>query len=153
MPTIKKPADFWSGVLFMAIGFVAVTLARDYHLGSTRQMGPGYFPAILGGLLMMLGAALALVSLRGAEKPLGYVAIRAPAVILLACAAFGFLLRPAGLFVAIGAVVLIGAFGSPHTRWGQAILLAAGLAAASAVTFVHYLGQPLPLLGYWFTGA
>ena len=43
--------DFWSGVMLIAIGAGAVYVARDYALGTTLRMGPGYFPTALGALI------------------------------------------------------------------------------------------------------
>jgi len=33
-----------SGVMFVGIGAIALTIARDYPMGSALRMGPGYFP-------------------------------------------------------------------------------------------------------------
>ena len=40
--------------------------AANYPLGTAARMGPGYFPRILGILLIVLGAALSLRALRAA---------------------------------------------------------------------------------------
>ena len=56
---IRSQSDFWSGVLFVAIGVTVVVLAQDYRLGTAARMGPGYFPTLLGGLLALLGLTLA----------------------------------------------------------------------------------------------
>jgi len=37
---IRNPKDFWSGVMFFAVGVLAVLVARDYPLGSALRMGP-----------------------------------------------------------------------------------------------------------------
>jgi len=56
--------DFWTGVLYIAIGLGALLMARHYAFGSTARMGPGYFPRILGILLIVLGAIIALRGVR-----------------------------------------------------------------------------------------
>ena len=50
----------------MAFGASAVLLARDYPFGSTFKMGPGYFPTVLGVLLVLVGLV---VTLRGLLQP------------------------------------------------------------------------------------
>jgi putative tricarboxylic transport membrane protein len=59
---IRNPRDFWAGALFVAFGMAAVILGSRYNLGTAARMGPGYFPRILGILLIALGA---IISARG----------------------------------------------------------------------------------------
>ena len=59
MIRISNPKDFWAGALFVAIGVGTIILGSRYTLGSAARMGPGYFPRILGILLIVLGAVLA----------------------------------------------------------------------------------------------
>ena len=46
--TIKSQKDFFSGLLFMAAGVTFAWLASGYTIGHGAQMGPGYFPLVLG---------------------------------------------------------------------------------------------------------
>ena len=55
---IKNPQDFWCGILFMALGALAIYLSRDYEMGSALRMGPGYFPTWLGGIMMGFGVVI-----------------------------------------------------------------------------------------------
>ena len=48
---IRGQQDFWSGLLFVGFGAVALVIGRDYAMGTAMRMGPGYFPMILAGLL------------------------------------------------------------------------------------------------------
>ena len=56
---ITSPEDFWSGVMFISFGAVAIFIAQDYPLGSAMRMGPGYFPTGIGLGLIALGAIIA----------------------------------------------------------------------------------------------
>jgi hypothetical protein len=58
-PKIKSSEDFWSGLMFIAIGLAAVYISWDYPMGSARRMGPGYFPTWLGVMLTGFGAIVA----------------------------------------------------------------------------------------------
>lgn len=61
---IRNPKDFWSGVMFLATGvFFAAWAVTHYQMGTAVRMGPAYFPAVLGGLLAVLGLIILLGSL------------------------------------------------------------------------------------------
>jgi hypothetical protein len=55
---IRDRGDFNAGLAFIAIGVFFAVVATGYPMGSALRMGPGYFPAILGGLLTLLGLAI-----------------------------------------------------------------------------------------------
>lgn len=55
---LKNQKDFVSGVLFMAVGVYFGWTSSRYTVGSAARMGPGYFPLLLGALLMVLGAVV-----------------------------------------------------------------------------------------------
>src|SRR5688572_12351576 len=61
---IKSPEDFWSGLIFIGIGVLAMYLSRDYPMGSALRMGPGYFPTWLGGIMIGFGVVIAALSLK-----------------------------------------------------------------------------------------
>src|ERR1700680_1404751 len=55
--------DLLCGVLFVALGAATLFYARQYPLGSLTDMGPGYFPTILGAALVIFGATIGIGSL------------------------------------------------------------------------------------------
>ncbi|HXJ09276.1 MAG TPA: tripartite tricarboxylate transporter TctB family protein [Burkholderiales bacterium] len=56
---IKRPKDFWAGLMFIGFGlFTVIWSLTHYQMGTAVRMGPGYFPVLLGGLLAVLGAAV-----------------------------------------------------------------------------------------------
>jgi hypothetical protein len=55
---IKNGKDFWAGLMFVAFGLVFMLVSLRYPQGSASQMGSGYFPTVLGGLLAVLGGAV-----------------------------------------------------------------------------------------------
>ena len=52
--------DFWAGLMLIVIGAAAIFIARNYAFGTALRMGPGYFPTVLGGLLIVFGLYLML---------------------------------------------------------------------------------------------
>ena len=71
-------------------------------------MGPGYFPVVLGALLVLFGIYVLAKGVRGGDKIEAGWSLRALIVLPLALALFGFLMDRAGFVPAL--VVLI--FGS-----------------------------------------
>ena len=143
---IKNPSDFWSGVAFGAFGLgAAIYAVINYKLGTAVRMGPGYFPVWIGGLIAILGLALALRSLSVQGPRLVRLRLRPVLFVLGASIAFGYLLKPLGLVLATMVLVTVSAFGGHEFRWREALALAAGLAAFAVGVFVWGLGLPFPL--------
>jgi hypothetical protein len=55
---IKNLQDFLAGLLFLAFGVGFGWAATRHPLGSAADMGPGYFPLLMGLLLGLLGALM-----------------------------------------------------------------------------------------------
>lgn len=146
---INNPKDFWTGVIFIAIGGAAIVLGRDYPFGTSFKMGPGYFPTVLGALLTLVGLATVLRGLLRPGTAVGALAWRIILLILTATVLFGVLLRGAGLIVAVVVLVMLGAYASRYFRWGPAAALGSGMAAFCVLVFVKGLGLPIPILGPW----
>ena len=60
-PIERNAKDFWTGVVYIAIGAAAIFIGRDYGMGTAMKMGPAYFPVILSGLLILIGAVVPLL--------------------------------------------------------------------------------------------
>ena len=151
--SVDDKADLAAGVLIALLGAaVAVHAATSYDLGTLRRMGPGMFPMGLGVLMGALGAMLALGAARRTAAPLALprdrigVAFRSAALATAGVTAFGLLIRPAGLILAVLAVVVIPAFADRKNRPLQVIVLAVLLAALAVAIFSWLLGLPMPLL-------
>lgn len=144
--------DFWSGALFLAVGTFFVVQSRSYRIGTAMQMGPAYFPTVLGALLALIGLALVARALIKPGFAVGPLAFGKVGLITLATVLFALLLRRTGLIAALVLLVLISAYASRRFRWPVALLLAAALTAGSSLLFVRLLQLPLPLVGPWFGG-
>ena len=55
---IENKRDFL-GLMMAGFGAAALLLSSQYRMGTTARMGPGYFPAGLGGLLFLVGSVIA----------------------------------------------------------------------------------------------
>ncbi len=145
---IKDAKDFWSGVMFAAFGLAFVVFSRQYDMGTAARMGPAFFPTMLGGLLLLLGAVIAIRSL-SAQTDDGRVApfhFKPLILVLGAVVAFGLLLRPAGLLVALAALVFISSLGSDEFKLRDVVLLTVGLAVLVLIVFIYGLSMTVPVL-------
>jgi hypothetical protein len=146
---IRSPKDFWSGLIFVAMGVGFVALASQYRMGDLHRMGPGLFPAMVGGLLAALGAIVAARSLVSDGPAVAAFQVRPLAFGLLSIVLFGLALQFLGLVIAVAVLVLVGAYASREVRPLQNMALAVVMVAFSVGVFVWLLGLPLPLWPQW----
>jgi hypothetical protein len=149
---IGESKDFWSGVIFFAVGAAFAGLGRDYRMGTTMRMGAGYFPTVLGGLLALIGVALMVRTLFRPGPSLGRLAYGKVALVTAANILFALLLRRLGLVLAIVLLVMVSAYASRRFRWPAGFALAIGLAIGSSIIFVWLLKLPIPIVGTWLGG-
>ena len=153
MPRLRTPVNLLAGGFFLAVGIAGTLMSRGYPVGTARTMGPGYFPMVLGGLMILTALVLLASSFMGERQPWPAApAVKSGALVLGGTLLFALLLKPAGLVVASMALVLVGGSASIEARPLPLLLLAVGLALGSVVVFVHGLGQTMPVLGSWFGG-
>lgn len=143
--------DFWSGLMLIAIGGGAVFIARNYPFGSSLRMGPGYFPTILGAILVLFGVYFVGKGLRsGAEKLEGAWPLRALIILPLSLVLFGLLIDRAGFIPAMLALIIGSATASTQFKLTEVLLFAVLLTALCVVVFVWLLGLPYELItGIW----
>ncbi len=142
--------ELGAGLVFIAFGALFAGIALTYDLGSPLRMGPGFFPLMLGCLLVLLGAAIVVEGwLRGEDAPFGQVPWRALLLIVASILFFGLSVRRLGLAPALFGTVLLAAFSSRRTTWVGALAMAVALSAFCVVIFVELLGLPVPLIGPW----
>lgn len=158
---IGHAKDFWSGVLFAAIGAMFAIIAKGikfgdnvllagYAMGTPARMGPAFFPFWLGVLLFLLGVGIAIGGFRHESKPGDTEFPRyhwKPILYVLASVVmFGLILKPVGMLIAGILLVIISSAGNPekfHTR--DVLFLAVGLVVFCALVFVWALRLPIPL--------
>ncbi len=147
MKRIRDPRDFWAGVLFVGAGLAAVLLGRRYPFGTTAAMGPGYFPAVLGWILVALGLMASLRAVRPGKAPATFEAVRARplVVVLVSVVLFAVALPKLGLVIASLLIVVLSRVAAEGFRWGEVLLLGGGLTAFCTAVFVWGLKMPMRL--------
>lgn len=146
----KELRDFWAGLLYLIIGAAALYMAADYEMGTAISMGPGYFPKVLSGLLIAIGAISMIRSFLVEGEPLKGFAFSKIFFVTLSIIAFALLVEGAGLAIAVMVVFAISAAASKFFNWKFTLGIALGAAVFCSLVFVKGLGIPLPIFGSWF---
>lgn len=146
---IKSQKDFWSGLMFVAIGVAFAWGATEYSFGNSARPGPGYFPFGLGVLMALLGGAVLFkaLTIESADgDPIGGFAWRPLAIIIGSVVLFGFLLPRAGMLISLPLLVVVSSLASDEFTWKGAALNAVILTLLSWVVFIKGLSLTIPLL-------
>ncbi|REF73286.1 tripartite tricarboxylate transporter TctB family protein [Paracoccus versutus] len=150
---LRKPKDLIAGLLFLSAGILVTAISSNYPFGTLRQMGPGFFPVVLGLLLCLLAALIIVGSVVGeaeAMEPWSAQTLRAALLILGGTTIFGLTVRSAGVIPSIFAMVLLGSLAMKGYGLKTALVTAVILSTGTAVVFGWMLALPLPLFGPMF---
>ena len=142
--------DALAGLLFIAVGLLFGVQSLGLEIGTAFRMGPGYFPLVLSGILILLGILIVASAIhdRGGEG-IGTLAWRGVLFILPAPIFFGLTVRGLGFVPAIFLTTLIAALASLKMRLQWALLLAAGVTLFATLVFSYGLGLPFRRFGPW----
>lgn len=143
MKPVRNPKDFLAGLLFMAFGLAALVISQPYPVGTASRMGPGYFPRLLGILLIVLGAVLSLRGFRATASKQPTWQWRPLTIVLAAVAFFSFAAPWLGLVVTAALLVVIASLARGELRWKEALASGVIQGLAAAAVFVYGLGIPL----------
>jgi hypothetical protein len=143
---LRASKDVWAGLMLIGIGAAAMLIARNYPFGTALRMGPGYFPIILGALLIVFGLAILAYGLRSREKIARSWSLRGLIVLPLSLVLFGVLMEHAGFIPAMMVLIFGSATASTEFKFVEILLFSIGLTALSVVVFVWGLGLPYPLI-------
>lgn len=160
---IKSQKDFFSGLLFTAVGVAFAWGATNYSIGTGARMGPGYFPLMLGILMAIVGAIITFKSLvvetEDGEK-VGAWAWKSLFFVIAANLVFGVLLGglpsigwPAmGMIAAIYALTFVAGLASDEFNFREVMILATVLAVLSYLGFIVLLKLQFPAWPAFITG-
>jgi len=146
---IKSEKDFWSGLMFVAVGVGFAWGATSYSFGSSARPGPAYFPFGLAIIMAALGAIILFRSLtlevEGGDR-VGGVAWKPLGIVVGSVALFGVLLPWLGMYIALPLLVVTTALAGDEFHWGEAIANAVLLTVFSWIIFIWGLKLTIPLL-------
>lgn len=147
----RNAKDTLAGLLFAALGLgFSIIAYLQLPIGTATRMGPGYFPIVLGGLLVLFGAAIVL---RGAATrevsvfgiiPWRGIVFTAAALILFATTLGGL-----GIALAVFFASIVGSLASARVTVIQSLVTAIVLSVMCAVIFGEWLNLSVPVFGSW----
>ena len=143
---LRNNKDFWAGIMLIATGAASIFIARDYPFGSTMRMGPGYFPSMLGGILILFGIYVMVMGLRSGVKIEAHCSPRGLMILPLSLVLFGVLMTYAGFMPALAALVFGSAAAGRGFKFVEVLLLTVILTGLSVAVFIWGLGLPYPLI-------
>lgn len=145
--TTSARQDLLGGALSVAFGGFVLVHALSYPMGSALRMGPGFFPAVLAGLIIVLGAALTLHGFKARfAHSRAVIHLRPVAAIGAAVTAFALTLERFGLAPATIALIVISSFAATPWRPVRTTILALAMTAVVYVIFIAILQMPFSLL-------
>ena len=160
---IKSQKDFFSGLMFTAVGVAFAWGATKYSLWTGARMGPGYFPTMLGVLMAILGGVITFKSMvvetEDGDK-VGSWAWKPLLFIIAANLLFGLMLGglpsikfPAfGLIVAIYVLTFVASLAGDEFNFKEVAVLATILAIMSYLAFIVLLKLQFPVWPAFITG-
>jgi putative tricarboxylic transport membrane protein len=158
VPRMRR-MDFYTGLVTAVVGAAATWDARDLSMfGDHDVPGPGFFPKILAGLLIVLGLLLAAIAVReGSEEPEADGAVEAgrdepgaarrmlrPVGVLIVFGVIAPLVAIIGYIPAMVLLVLVILYGIERRRDFRSLLAAVLIPVATYVLFAHLFAIPLP---------
>ena len=145
MLKVKSPQDFGAGVLFLLFGCAGLFLGRELDFGSARSMGPGYFPMLISGLIVLIGLIVVGRSLSVEGPAVERLQFRPILVLLVSLAVFSLLIREIGVVLTSILMMVVAAYARPKVALVETLVFAVCAAAFVALVFVFGLNQPMPL--------
>ena len=137
------------GALFIALGLIFAYESWMLDMGTALRMGPGYFPSLLGFVLLLLGIVIVIQATRIGGEPVGPIAWRGMLLILPAPVLFGLTVRGLGFVPAVFLTALLASFASLRMKPHSALILSLAVTLFSYVVFTLGLRLPFRTFGPW----
>jgi len=145
---IKSEKDFWSGLMFIAVGVAFAWGALTYSFGSSARPGPAYFPFGLGVIMALLGGLILFkamtIEVEGGD-PIGPWPLKQGALILFAVVLFGLLLPRLGMALCLPLLIGVSSLASGEFHLKEVLINCVVLTLASWGIFIKGLSLTIPL--------
>jgi putative tricarboxylic transport membrane protein len=145
MALIRHPKDFWSGVIFTALGAFSIVYGSKYTIGTAARMGPGYFPRILGILMIGLGLLLTVRALRINGPGVPAWRWRPTVLVLGSVVLFGMIVQYVGMAISTVVLIFAASLASHEFKARDALIAGVLLATLAVGVFVVGLNLQLPI--------
>ena len=138
--------DLIGGVLVAAAGlFVLIYGLAHYRIGTSHNMGPGYFPASLGGVTTAIGFLIIGMSFRLSSK-IEQIGWRSAFWVFASVIGFITGMIWLGLLPAVMLTVILSSLADPDSRPLETVFLIVAACVGTWLIFTVGLGLTTPLL-------
>jgi Tripartite tricarboxylate transporter TctB family len=144
---IKNRRDFYAGIMFFLFGVGFLALSMQYQMGTAAKMGPAYFPAVLGGMLAILGAIIIFGSAttKAAVQTVEKFDLGLSGYIIISIVLFGIALNYLGFVAALIVLILVSSKASHEFSLRDSMISMVVLAIASYLIFIKGLQLQMPV--------
>jgi hypothetical protein len=146
LSNLFRSKDFWAGLMLIVFGGMTVLVALAYPMGTALRMGAGYFPTVLGFILVVFGAILVVRGAGSTDRIEPNWSPRSLVVITVTLVLFGLLVERIGFIPSLLMLIVGSAAASSEFRLLEAVAVGAVLTALCVAVFIWGLGLPYPLL-------
>ena len=141
--------------ILAVIAAIGLGVGLTLEFGTARRMGPGYFPVVLSGILLILALSEIVMGLLKPDTsneiaPNPSIDWRPLIAILAAVAAFAIVIPLFGLIPAFLVVVSLSALSEQGYGWKPALILSVVSGFGAWLLFSKFLGMTLPLFQLGF---
>jgi hypothetical protein len=145
--------DLLAGATFVGFGLAFAITASTYDVGTALRMGPGFFPLVLGSLLVVLGILIAVKGFVAADSDeIAPVPWKALVLLVAALLFFGYTVRGLGVVPALFGTIFLSAMAGHRAPVVPAVVIAGCLTALSVLIFIIALQLRLAYFGSWLQG-
>lgn len=145
---IKSQEDFWSGLMFIGFGVLAMVISRDYPMGTAMRMGPGYFPTYLGAIMAVLGGIILALSFKVEGAKVGKLALKPMVLLGIAFSFFAWAIDHVGFVIALVVMIFMAALAGREFRVKEVAILSVIMVVGCWALFIKGLELPFPL--FWW---
>jgi putative tricarboxylic transport membrane protein len=143
-----NPIRTATSVALIVFGLAFMLLAYGYGLGTPINFGPGLFPFLFGGLLVVT-IAVDFVHVHSDKTPdtVTGIELRRLLCVCISLLSFGVLLGSVGFVPAVFATTAVAMRAEPSVGWKTLFLYAVTLSTICYVVFLVILGIPVAAFG------
>jgi Tripartite tricarboxylate transporter TctB family len=144
---LRNHRDLWAGLMFAVIGIIFMILSKQYSIGTSAKMGPGYFPMVLGGLMTLFGVIIAFGAFAGKAEALKLspVGWREFILLLASVIVFAIALPRLGMVISVALLILISAIASHEFKLRDTLISIVVLVLLAYGMFVKGLELQFPV--------